>query len=232
MGHNYFARALEYKPGTFYASSGSSNCPLNFFLYLSVWETSKLFTYLLNYLFVLLKIPFHIFTLPLWQPSVNSLFLWVRSSLAYLISIYLWTKLFTLYHGLFCKAQYPSTTCHKQWTWFLSQKTILCTITDVLVSVSWLLWYSVEYFSSFVYIMIKWSNTTGFYQLLLPEPVPEYLSMHLCHLHLKQSFIYWDVLIMYHNPFVMSPLMVIFYCNLSLGSKWVLIYYARLYECA
>lgn len=72
--------------------------------------------------------------------------------------------------------------------------------------------------------MIKWSNTTdGFHQLLLSERVPWFLC---CYLLLKQSFMYWDDLIMYHIHLwcFHSWLFFTLPCLLALNWCWLIIH--------
>lgn len=110
---------------------------------------------------------------------------------------------------------------------FFSENHFVYHILHHLALVSWLLWHSTECFCLFVYLVIKWSKSTdGFYHLL-SEHVPWSLSVHLCHLLLKQSFIYWDVLIMYYTPLwcLHSWLFPTIPCPLALkGSLWFITY--------
>lgn len=129
--------------------------------------------------------------------------IWVfgaRSPLVYLTSAH-GQNYSLLYHSFCGKPDIClSTRYHQNHNMvFFSENRFLCPVLCLLAPMSWLLWHIVEYFCLLVYIMIKWSNIAGgFHLLLLPEHIPWCLFMHLCHLLLKQSFMYWDVLVMCH----------------------------------
>lgn len=124
---------------------------------------------------------------------------------------------------LFCKALYLS---EYQISWapqhaFILRKQV-CVSYPMSLS-SCIMTASVEYFYLLIYIVIKgcwWLSST------LVIYVPWCLSMHLCHLLLKQSFMYWDVLIMYHIHLwcLHSWLFSTVPCLLALNGCWLILY--------
>ena len=103
---------------------------------------------------------------------------------------------------------------------FFSENNFVYHILCLLASVSWLMWYSVEYFS----FCTSWSHDqTPLTTFINCCCLNLFHSISLCTFAICSKTIIHILRCFGYVPYssVMSPLMSIFYCTSSLCSKWV-----------